>query len=159
MLGNSLFLVSLAIALGIGFIYFRDLGDITQIVLKVKRKNMIRFIRNEYRLPTKTYIRGINIGEDAVCYTQNFLLRAGNLINATIGGRDVVISRDSQFDSIGAWYNDSGKQILGIDFYGNSDRGVMQRVESLKPGMFWHVWVEFFPQTDINRISEDAGAD
>jgi len=95
MLGNSLFLVSLAIALGIGFIYFRDLGDITQIVLKVKRKNMIRFIRNEYRLPTKTYIRGINIGEDAVCYTQNFLLRAGNLINATIGGRDVVISRDS----------------------------------------------------------------
>lgn len=105
------------------------------------------------RLPTKTYIWGINIGGDAVCYTQEFLLRAGNLINTTIGGCDVVISRDAQFDSIGAWYNDSGEQIHDIDFYGNSDQGVMKRVESLKPGMFWHVWVEFFPQTDINRVS------
>ncbi len=34
----------------IGFIYFRDLGDVTQIVLNVKRKDMVRFIRHEYKL-------------------------------------------------------------------------------------------------------------
>ena len=34
----------------IGFIYFRDLGDVSQMVLKVKRENMLRFIRNENRL-------------------------------------------------------------------------------------------------------------
>ena len=34
---------------GIGFVYFRDLGDVSQMVLKVRRENMVRFIRNEYR--------------------------------------------------------------------------------------------------------------
>ncbi|MGI9367415.1 MAG: DUF3179 domain-containing (seleno)protein, partial [Ruegeria sp.] len=50
MAGNIIFALGLVVSLGIGFVYFRDLGDISQMVLKVKRKNMIRFIRHEYRL-------------------------------------------------------------------------------------------------------------
>ena len=42
-----LFYLGLVVSLSIGFMYFRDLGDISQMVLKVKRNNMIRFIRNE----------------------------------------------------------------------------------------------------------------
>ena len=34
----------------IGFIYFRDLGDVTQMLIKVKRSNMFWFIRNEYKV-------------------------------------------------------------------------------------------------------------
>jgi hypothetical protein len=49
MFENILFALGLVVAVGIGFVYFRDLGDISQIVIKVKRANMIRFIRNEYR--------------------------------------------------------------------------------------------------------------
>jgi hypothetical protein len=49
-LGNLLFYAGLVIAFGIGFLYFRDLGDVSQMVLKVKRANMMRFIRNEGRL-------------------------------------------------------------------------------------------------------------
>jgi len=49
MVWNILFWLGLATSLGIGVVYFRDLGDISQMVLKVKRRNMIRFIRNEYK--------------------------------------------------------------------------------------------------------------
>ena len=50
MLWNLLFWLGLVVSATIGFLYFRDLGDVSQMVLKVKRENMIRFIRNEYRL-------------------------------------------------------------------------------------------------------------
>ena len=43
-----------------------------------------------------------------------------------------------------------------IDFYGHSDQGQLKRVETLKSGMFWHVWVEFFQHTDINRVGGTA---
>jgi len=49
MLGQILFATSLIIALAIGGIYFRDLGDVPQLFMKVKRSSMIRFIRYEYR--------------------------------------------------------------------------------------------------------------
>jgi hypothetical protein len=49
MIWNLLFWLGLAFSIGVGFVYFRDLGDVSQMLLKVKRRNMIRFIRNEYR--------------------------------------------------------------------------------------------------------------
>ncbi len=105
------------------------------------------------RLPNKTYVWGINIGDDAVCYTKNFIVENGNLVNAMIGERAVVIAWDPIYESVGAWYNDSGSPVTETDFFGVSDQGVLQRVETLKPGLFWHVWVEFFKGTEINRIS------
>ena len=39
--------LSLAVMLVISVMYFRDLGDVTQMILKVKRENMTRLIRNE----------------------------------------------------------------------------------------------------------------
>ena len=50
MLANIAFWLGLAVSLVIGLVYFRDLGDVSQMLIKVKRKNMLRFIRNEYRL-------------------------------------------------------------------------------------------------------------
>ncbi len=106
------------------------------------------------RLPTKTYVWGINIEDDAVCYTQDFIVENGNLVNAMIGGRPVVVAWDPIHESLGAWYNDSGNPVTHIDFFGVSDQGQLTRVETLKPGLFWHVWVEFFRDTDINRTNQ-----
>ena len=114
------------------------------------------------RLPKKTYVWGINIGEDAVCYTQDFIIEEDMLINTQIGGRDIVLAWHPRYQSFGAWYNDSGEPIAEIDFFGKSDRGQLERVEMLKSGMFFHVWAEFFPHTDINRVgpaSESQDAD
>ena len=104
------------------------------------------------RLPNKTLVWGINVDDDAVCYTDDFLIQEERLVNATVGGRGVVVAHDNKFESIGIWYNDSGQPVAEVDFFGMSDRGQLRRVETVKPGMFWHVWVEYFPHTDINRV-------
>jgi hypothetical protein len=119
---------------------------------------MDNMTHSDDRLPTKTYIWGINIGDDTVCFTQDFLVEHGNLVNTEIGGRGIVVAWDPVYESLGAWYNDSGKPIRQIDFFGKSDQGSLARVETLRPGMFWHVWVEFFQQTDINRLAESVRA-
>jgi hypothetical protein len=111
--------------------------------------NMSRF---DDRLPNKTYVWGINIGDDAVCYTQDFVAVNGNLVNTTIGGRHIVLAWDPAYESLGAWFNDSGQPVSNIDFFGVSDQGNLARVETLKPGLFWHVWFEFYENTDINRV-------
>jgi len=103
------------------------------------------------RLPTKTYVWGVNVDDDAVCYTQDFLVEQGNLVNTEIGGRSITLAWDPTYESVGAWYNDSGAPVTQIDFFGQSDQGQLNRVETLKPGMFWHVWAEFYQETDINR--------
>ncbi len=106
---------------------------------------------SDNRLPNKTYVWGITIDDDAVCWTDDFLAEHKGLINATVGGRDVVVSYDPIYESVGVWYNDSGAPITHVDFFGHADCGQLSRVETLRSGMFWHVWVEFFPGTDINR--------
>lgn len=105
------------------------------------------------RLPNKTYVWGIDIGADAVCYTEDFIKAQGNLLNVSIGDRDIVVAYHPEYESTGAWYNDSGAPVTAIDFFGHSNLGQLKRVERLKAGLFWHVWVEFFPHTDINRNS------
>ena len=116
--------------------------------------NMTHF---DDRLPNKTYVWGVNIGDDAVCYTDDFIWENNGLINATIGGREIVVAYDPKYESVGAWYNDSGVPVSQIDFFGNSDQGQLKRVETLKSGMFWHVWVEFFQNTYVNRVGGQAG--
>jgi len=111
------------------------------------------------RLPNKSYVWGIDISGDAVCYTDDFIIENDGLINATIGGRDIVVYYDPKYESVGAYYNDSGAPIQEIDFFGHCEQGQLKRVETLKPGLFWHVWVEFFQHTDINRIGSPANTD
>jgi hypothetical protein len=272
MLWDVLFWLGAVVAATIGFLYFRDLGDISQMVLKVKRENMARFIRHEYRLiaaglaaatvmvfahlgmgggspwvfwpavvvlaffygfpylwihlglrnqretakyysieeakslvspsngvvviekdgvarahPDSQIMRPHLAGDDEGLAGENVVMTycaMANLgigytpeiegekvklevvaqhpgpINATIGGRNIVLAYDPVYESVGAWYNDSGVPVTEIDFFGKSDRGQLKRVERLKSGVFWHVWAEFFPHTDINRVGDmkDKGA-
>ena len=115
---------------------------------------MDNMTRSDDRMHNKSYVWGVNIGRDAVCYTDDFVIEQGGLINATVGGRDIVVSYDPIYESLGVWYNDSDAPISAVDFFGTSDQGQLQRVETLKPGMFWHAWAEFFPHTDINRVGK-----
>ena len=104
------------------------------------------------RLPNKTYVWGVNFGNDVVCWTDDFVVEQGNVVNAEVGGHPLVVAWDPRYESLGVWYNDTGKPITEIDFFGKTPAGQLKRVETLKPGLFWHVWVEFFPHTDINRV-------
>lgn len=107
--------------------------------------------RSDDRLPNKTYVWAVNIGKDATCYTDDFVKNHDRPINAVVGGRHIVVAYDKDFESLGIWHNASTIPVTRIDFFGQSDQGQLPRVETLKPGMFWHVWAEYFPHTDINR--------
>ncbi|WHI49193.1 DUF3179 domain-containing (seleno)protein [Microbulbifer sp. MLAF003] len=104
------------------------------------------------RLPNKTKIYGVNIGEDYVAYTKDFIKDHGGLLNVEIGGRDIVIVYHSDLDSVGAYYNDNGSQISNVQFGGESNVGKLERVETMKSEAYWVVWQNFFPETDVNRI-------
>jgi len=114
--------------------------------------------RSDDRLLNKTLVWGVTIGNDAACWTDDFIIENDWLVNATVGGRDLVIQIDPKFESLGVWYNDSGAPVSRCDFWGNSDQGPLTRVETLRAGVFWHVWSEFFPQTDINRTHPSSTA-
>lgn len=110
---------------------------------------------NEFdeRLPRKTLIYGLDVNNDYVAYTKEFIKTQGNIINTVIGGRDVVISYNEEYDSVGAFYNDSGTPIDSIDITGRNAVGQMlERVETLKNAAFWFIWANFYKTTDVNRV-------
>jgi len=103
----------------------------------------------------------VNLEDDATCWTDDFVVEQGNVVNAEVGGQSLVVAWDPRYESLGVWYNDTGEAVTEIDFFGNTSAGCLKRVEALKSGLFWHVWAEFFPHTDVNRIgavSDQAAA-
>jgi hypothetical protein len=104
------------------------------------------------RLPRKALIYGLNVADDYVAYTKEFIADRGNVINTRIGGREVVVSYDEEFDSVGAFYNDTGAPVAEIDVRGTTPGGTrLQRIETLKNAAFWFIWANFHGNTDVNR--------
>jgi hypothetical protein len=106
------------------------------------------------RLAHKEYVWGFNVGEDYVAYTKEELRERGAPINVTVGGRDVVVAYDSSYDSVGVYYNTTRVEVATIDFFGDTPAGRLPRVETLKAGLYWFIWCNFFPQTDLNRLNQ-----
>ncbi|MFQ5635800.1 MAG: DUF3179 domain-containing (seleno)protein [Gammaproteobacteria bacterium] len=104
------------------------------------------------RLPRKSLIYGLNVGDDYVAYTKEYIVAQGRLINTRIGGRAVVIGHDETFDTVGAFFNDTGAPIERIDAHGRTPQGRrLNRVATLKNEAFWFIWANFHAQTDVNR--------
>jgi len=105
------------------------------------------------RLPMKELIYAISVDDDHVAYTKEFIRQQGNLINVGIGGRQVVVFYDAELDSVAAFFNSSGKPVTSVDIFGRLEDGTrLPRVNTLKSRLFWFIFVEFFPQTDVNRV-------
>lgn len=112
------------------------------------------------RLHNKTYVWGVEIAGDTVCWTDDFVIAHGGAVNARVGGTALVVAWDPIYESLGVFYNTTGAPVASVDVFGKSDSGkVLPRFEGLRPGLFWHVWSEFFPGTDINRIGEKSEAE
>ena len=105
------------------------------------------------RLHRKEYVWGFNVGRDSVAYTLDAIREQNDLINVKVGDRDVVVAYDPEFESVGVYYNDSGAPVSEINFWGESDRGKLSRVETVKAASYWFVWVNYFPETDLNRLA------
>ena len=105
------------------------------------------------RLHRKEYVWGFNVGTDSVAYTLDTIREHDDLINVKVGGRDVVVAYDPEFESVGIYYNDTGAPVSKVNFWGESDRGKLSRVETVKAASYWFVWVNYFPETDLNRLA------
>ncbi len=106
------------------------------------------------RLPMKEFVYAISVGDDYVAYTKEFIRQHGNTINVGIGGKPVVVDYDPELDVLTAFFNtDGAKPVRDIDVLGTTDDGrQLERVNTLKSMMFWFIFVEFYPDTDVNRI-------
>ena len=101
----------------------------------------------------KELIYSISIGDDHVVYSKDFIIEQGNNINVEIGGEPIVIDYDPEFDSVAAFFNTTDTDVTGIDIFGNTDTGVkLERVNTLKSRLFWFIFAEFYPDTDVNRV-------
>ncbi len=105
------------------------------------------------RLPNKALVWAFDVNGDYVAYTEEFVRDNNNVVNATIGGEDIVIAWDEQYQSLGVYYNLTGEEVIEINFFGETDTGIVfPRVETVKAGAYWVVWANFFPETDLNRV-------
>jgi len=105
------------------------------------------------RLPMKELVYALNVGEDFVAYTKAFIIEQGGIVNVTIGGRDVVIDHDAGYDVVSAWFNDTGAPVSAVDVRGRLPSGErLTRVHTLKSKLFWFIYAEFYPHTDVNRV-------
>lgn len=102
------------------------------------------------RLMRKELVWGVTIDKDSMAYTERYIKEQGNIINTSTGGRDIVAAYDPEYESVNIWYNDSGKPIKKIDFFGKSDQGELKRVETVKAGLYWFVWIHYYPESQLN---------
>ena len=103
------------------------------------------------RLPNKEKVYAANVGNDYVAWTKGFIRENGDMMNIRLGNRDIVVAYHKEQDSVGMYVNNSGNPVHEIEFGGKSDQGLLSRLETMKSSVYWIVWQNFFPQTDVNR--------
>lgn len=105
------------------------------------------------RLPMKELVYTISLNGDHVAYSKDFVMEQGGPINVVIGNEPVVVDYEAEFDAITAFYNNTGADISEVDIFGKTADGAeLQRVNTLKSKLFWFIFAEFFPETDVNRV-------
>lgn len=62
-----------------------------------------------------------------------------------------MVAYHGDLDSVGMYLNDTGEPVTRIGFGGDSDRGKLRRLPTLKAQAYWVVWQHFYPTTDVNR--------
>lgn len=110
------------------------------------------------RLPPKQRVFGFNVGDEFACFTEEFAEKAKNgVVNFKLDGVPLVASYDSKNESLGIFKRKDDKPIYdNVNVYGetiigkNKDTVKLDRLETVKAGLFWFVWQEFFPQTKVN---------
>ena len=105
------------------------------------------------RLPMKEFVYAISVNDDHVAYSRNFIKQQGNNINTIIGGVPVVVNYDPQLDIVTAFFRNNEAPVENIDVFGFTGDGIqLRRVNTLKSKLFWFIFAEFYPDTDVNRV-------
>ncbi len=99
------------------------------------------------RLPTKEQIWGLSINGEQLAYARTFFEKTP-IHNTRLGGQDLVVSYNAEYDVVSFFKRAKGKTHTTIDIYGYSNAEKLERLPSYN-GVFWMVWSHFFPDTKV----------
>ena len=110
------------------------------------------------RLDAKQRVFGFNVRDEFACLTEEYVAEGKNGVrNFELEGVPLVASWDPKHETLGIFKRPSKKPIYkNVDVYGIVNDGnkknptQLDRLETVKAGLFWFVWQEFFPQTQVN---------
>lgn len=112
--------------------------------------------RSDDRLPNKEKVYAANVGDDYVAWTKAFIHENGDVMNVRLGDCNIVVAYHKEQDSVGMYVNNNASPVRAVEFGGRSDQGPLPRLETMKAAVYWIVWQNFFPQTDVNRAPSAA---
>jgi len=97
------------------------------------------------------------VGDEYVALTEEFVKtgKGGNR-NFVVGEIPLVASWDDDAECLGIWKRPSGRPIFQtVDVHGKikgkkGENPPLERLSTVKNGLFWYVWQNFFPKTKVN---------
>lgn len=107
------------------------------------------------RLEPKTRVWGFNVGNSYAAVTEDFVKEGKHGVrNITLGGVPLVASYDPDTECLGIWRRPNDKPIASnVNVHGEvkgKNDLKLERLNTVKNGLFWFSWQNFFPQTDVN---------
>jgi hypothetical protein len=83
---------------------------------------MDNMTHDDYLLPNKTYVRGVEINSDSVVYAEDFIFEYDNVVKATMGGHAIVMAFHLSMVCLAAWHNNGIDPLQEGYFHSNSEK-------------------------------------
>jgi hypothetical protein len=105
------------------------------------------------RLPSKEHIVGYRDDENnkQLAFTKSYIQEKG-ILNTTVGNKNIVIAYFPEYETIAAFNREKDGEVLSIseiDIFGNTpDNGKLDQ-EFLYSGVFYAVWMHYYPETEL----------
>jgi len=103
------------------------------------------------RLPNKTYVYGVRVGDAKTAFTMDYIKRSGNIVNTEVGGKPLVLVNFAEYGFVDAFerkVDGEAITVTEIDPYGMTPQGQLQRAV-MASEVFWFIWSTFYPDTDL----------
>jgi hypothetical protein len=105
------------------------------------------------RLPSKEHIVGYRDDENnkQLAFTKSFIRDKG-ILNTTVGDKNIVIAYYPEYETIAAFNREKDGEVLTIDevdIFGNTPENGKLDQEFLYSGVFYAVWMHYYPETEL----------
>ena len=105
------------------------------------------------RLTSKEHIVGYRDEENdkQLAFTKSFIQEKG-IFNTTVGDKNIVIAYYPEYETIAAYSRVKDGKVLTInevDIFGNTPEHGKLEQEFLYSGVFWAVWLHYYPKTEL----------
>jgi len=107
--------------------------------------------RFDTRLPNKTYVYGVRVGDVTTAFTLDYIKRNGGIVNTEVGGKPLVLVYFEEYGFVDAFERSVDGAVITVtevDPYGRTPDGQLERAV-LASEVFWFIWSTFYPDTSV----------